>query len=69
MAISNSTQLNDLIGQIVSNQAQSAAYAARVMRKLVTWKEVPQGAGSIVMPLFAAITVAGLTEGPAPASQ
>lgn len=68
MAISNSTQLNDLVGQIVSDQAQSAAYAARVMRNLVTAKAIAPGAGSIVMPRFDAITVAGLTEGTAPAS-
>lgn len=68
MAISNSTQLNDLVGSIVSAEAQSAAYANRVMRPLVYSKALPPGAGSIVVPRFAAITVAGLTEGVAPSS-
>lgn len=68
MAISDSTQLNDLVGQIVAEQAQSAAYATRVMRPLVRAQALPPGAGSIVVPRFAAITIAGLTEGTAPAS-
>lgn len=68
MAISNSTQLNDLVGQIVSEMAQSAAYAARVMRPLVTSTALPPGAGSIVMPRFASLAVGGLTEGTAPSS-
>ena len=68
MAISNSTTLNDLIGQVVSSDAQSAAYAARVMRPLVRGYQVPAGAGSIVVPRFQSVAVAGLTEGVAPAS-
>jgi len=68
MSISNSTTLNDLVGQIVSSEAQSAAYGARVMRPLVHSVQVPAGAGSIVIPRFQALTVAGLTEGVAPAS-
>lgn len=68
MAISNSTTLNDLVGQIVSADAQSAAYANRVMRALVRSVAVPPGAGSIVVPRFQALTVAGLTEGTAPTS-
>ena len=62
MAVSNSTTLNDLVGQIVSDEAQSAAYSARVMRNLVTVKEVPLGAGSIVMPRFQKLTEGALTE-------
>jgi N4-gp56 family major capsid protein len=68
MAISNSTTLNDLIGQIVSADAQSAAYANRVMRPLVRGYSVPAGAGSIVVPRFQSVAVASLTEGVAPAS-
>jgi hypothetical protein len=68
MAISNATSLNDLVGQIVSSEAQSAAYGARVMRQLVHAVQVPQGAGSIVVPRFQALTVAALTEGTAPSS-
>ena len=68
MSISNSTTLNDLIGQIVSESAQSAAYGARVMRNLVTVKECPLGAGSIVIPRFQKLTEATLTEGTAPSS-
>lgn len=68
MSISNSTTLNDLVGQIVSASAQSAAYANRVMRPLVHAVEVPLGAGSIVVPRFQALTVSGLTEGVAPSS-
>lgn len=68
MAISNSTTLNDLVGQIVAQDAQSAAYAARVMRPLVRGYLVPPGAGSIVVPRFQAVAVSALTEGVAPAS-
>lgn len=68
MAISNSTSLNDLVGQIVSADAQSAAYASRIMRPLVRSTPVPPGAGSIVIPRFQALSVAGLTEGVAPGS-
>ena len=68
MAISNSTTLNDLVGQIVSADAQSAAYAARVMRPLVRAVAVPPGAGSIVVPRFQTLAVASLTEGTAPGS-
>jgi hypothetical protein len=66
MAVSDSTTLNDLIGTIVSSAAQSAAYAARVMRPLVRATEVPAGSGSITIPRFQAITVAGLTEATVP---
>lgn len=66
MAVSDSTTLNDLVGQIVAKQAQSAAYQARVMRQVVSSYEVPSGAGSIVVPRFDAITVAGLTEATVP---
>jgi hypothetical protein len=48
MAISNSTDLNDLVGQIVAKDAISAAYSARVMRNIVSVYEVPLGAGSIL---------------------
>lgn len=68
MAISDSTQLNDLVGQIVAEQAQSAAYAARVMRPLVRSHALPPGAGSIVVPRFTSLSVASLSEGVAPAS-
>jgi hypothetical protein len=68
MAISNSSTLNDLVGQIVAEQAQSAAYATRVMRPLVRTHALPPGAGSIVVPRFQALTVTSLTEGVAPAS-
>jgi len=68
MTISNSTTLNDLVGQIVSADAQSAAYANRVMRPLVRSEQLPPGAGSIVVPRFQALAVAGLTEGTAPGS-
>ena len=68
MAISNSTTLNDLIGQIVSGEAQSAAYATRIMRNLVRVAEVPAGAGSIVVPRFQSVAVGSLSEGVAPAS-
>ena len=68
MALSNSTTLNDLVGQIVSQDVQSAAYSARVMRPLVRTHVVPPGAGSIVVPRFQSVAVAALTEGVAPAS-
>jgi hypothetical protein len=63
MAISNSTTLNDLVGQIVAQDAQSAAYANRVMRPLIRGYQVPPGAGSIVVPRFQSVAVAALTEG------
>lgn len=66
MAVSDTTTLNDLIGQIVSGQAQSAAYGSRVMRQLVHAVEVPMGAGSIVIPRFDAISVGALTQATAP---
>lgn len=68
MAISNSTTLNDLVGQIVAQDAQSAAYATRVMRPLIRGYAVPPGAGSIVVPRFQSAAVASLTEGVAPSS-
>jgi len=68
MAISDSTTLNDLIGQIVSGEAQSAAYASRIMRNLIRVAEVPSGAGSIVIPRFTSIAVGALSEGVGPAS-
>ena len=68
MAVSNSTDLNDLVGQIVYSDALSAAYSARVMRPLVNSIQVPQGAGSIVVPQFSGVAVASLTEGTAPNS-
>lgn len=68
MALSNSTTLNDLVGQIVAEDAQSAAYANRVLRPLVRGYLVPPGAGSIVVPRFQSVAVAGLTEGVAPSS-
>lgn len=68
MSISNSTTLNDLVGQIVAQDAQSAAYANRVMRPLVRGYLVPPGAGSIVVPRFQSVAVAALTEGVAPSS-
>ena len=69
MALSNKTTLNDLIGTIVSSEAQSAAYGFRVMRPLVRARQVPQGAGSIIIPRFQALTVAGLTEATAPTAE
>ena len=68
MPLSNSTTLNDLVGQIVAQDAQSAAYAARVLRPLVRGYLVPPGAGSIVVPRFKAVAVGALTEGVAPSS-
>lgn len=68
MAISNSTTLNDLVGQIVSEQSITAAYATRVGRPLVTGKIVPPGNTSIVIPKWQSLSVAALTEGVAPSS-
>lgn len=68
MAISNSTDLNDLVGQIVAKDAISAAYGARVMRNIVSVYEVPLGAGSIVVPRFSGLTEGALTEGTATTS-
>lgn len=68
MALSNSTTLNDLVGQIVAQDAQSAAYANRVLRPLIRGYLVPPGAGSIVVPRFQSVGVAALTEGVAPSS-
>lgn len=68
MSISNSTTLNDLIGTIVSSEAQSAAYGARVMRPLVHSVQIPAGAGSITIPRFQSLTVGELTEGVVPSS-
>lgn len=68
MAISNSTSLNDLVGQIVHDEALSAAYSTRVMRPLVNSIQVPQGANTIVVPQFSGVAVASLTEGTAPSS-
>jgi len=68
MSISNSTTLNDLVGQVVSEQAQSAAIATRVMRPLVHTVAIPLGAGSIVIPRFQDVAVGSLTEGTAPGS-
>lgn len=68
MSVSNSTTLNDLVGQIVSNEAQSAAYDNRIARNLIHSVLVPQGAGSIVIPRFQKLTPALLTEGTAPGS-
>lgn len=67
--LTNTTSLNDLIGTIVASEAQAYAYAARVMRPLVKWKEVPQGFNSVVIPRFQAVTVAALTEATAPTEQ
>ena len=63
MSISNSTTLNDLVGEIVSNEAQSAAYANRIARNIVRSTQIPEGAGSIVIPRFQKLEAAGLTEG------
>lgn len=68
MAVSNSTDLNDLVGQIVHDEALSYAYSTRVMRPLVNAVQVPQGAASIVVPQFSGVAVASLTEGTAPSS-
>jgi N4-gp56 family major capsid protein len=68
MAISNSTTLNDLVGQIVSDQAVTAAYSTRVARPLISGRVVPPGNASIVIPKWQALSVASLTEGTAPTS-
>lgn len=68
MAISNSTDLNDLVGQIVHSEALSAAYSTRVMRPLVNAIQVPQGANTVIVPQFSGVAVASLTEGTAPSS-
>lgn len=68
MALSNSTTLSELVGEIVSRDAQSAAYANRVMRPLVRGQALPPGAGSMVIPRFTSVSVASLTEGTAPSS-
>lgn len=68
MAVSNSTTLNDLVGQIVSKDAMSAAYSTRVMRNIVSVYEVPLGAGSIVVPRFSGLSEGALTEGTATTS-
>ena len=66
MAITNNTTLNDLVGQIVSEEAQSAAYSTRVMRPLIRSIAIPPGAGSIVVPRFQALSPGALTLGTAP---
>jgi len=66
MAVSNNTTLNDLVGQIVSKEAQSAAYSTRVMRPLIRSVAVPPGAGSIVIPRFQALSPGALTQATAP---
>lgn len=68
MALSNTTTLNDLIGSIVSANAQSAAYSNRVFRQLVRGEAVPPGFKTLTIPRFDAISVAALTEGVAPSS-
>src|SRR3954467_11143456 len=68
MPLSNSTTLNDLVGQIVAQDAQSAAYANRVLRPLIRGYLVPPGAGSIVVPRIQSVAVAALSEGVAPSS-
>lgn len=68
MAITNSTDLNDLMGSIINSEALSAAYGARVMRNLVYAVQVPQGAQTITIPSFSGVAVGSLTEGTAPSS-
>ena len=68
MAITNSTDLNDLMGSIINSEALSAAYGSRIMRNLVYAVQVPQGAQTITIPSFSGVAVAGLTEGTAPSS-
>lgn len=68
MALSNTTTLNDLVGQIVSEQAIGAAYNNRVMRPLISGRVVPPGNSSIVIPKFGSMAVGALTEGVAPSS-
>jgi len=69
MAVTNTTTLNDLVGTIVAAEAQSAAYATRVMRPLVRSVAIPPGAGSITIPRFQSITVAGLTQATRPTEE
>jgi hypothetical protein len=69
MALTNSTSLASLVGEIVANDVQSAAYATRVMRPLIRNYAVPPGAGSIVVPRFKPVSVQALTEGVAPGSK
>lgn len=64
---STSVELANLIGEIVSGEAQGAAYAHRIMRPIVKSRELPVGFGSIVIPRFQKIAVAALSEGVAPA--
>lgn len=68
MAVTNSTDLNDLVGTIVNSEALSAAYGYRIMRDLVNAVQVPQGAASITIPSFSGVAVGSLTEGTAPSS-
>jgi hypothetical protein len=68
MAVTNSTDLNDLMGTIINSEALSAAYGARIMRNLVYAVQVPQGAQSITIPSFSGVAVGSLTEGTAPGS-
>ena len=68
MALSNSTTLNDLVGQIVSDQAVTAAYSTRVARPIISGRVVPPGNNSIVIPKWQSVAVASLTEGVAPSS-
>lgn len=64
--VSNSTTLSELVGEIVSRDVQTAAYANRVMRPLVRVHHFPPGAGSMVVPRFKPYAVESLTEGVAP---
>lgn len=68
MAITNSTDLNDLMGSIINSEALSAAYGSRIMRNLVYAVQIPQGAQSITIPSFSGVAVGSLTEGVAPSS-
>ena len=68
MAVSTTTTFNDLVGSIVSANAQSAAYANRVFRQLVRGEAVPPGFNNITIPRFQALTTAALSEGVAPSS-
>lgn len=69
MSVSNSTDLNDLVGQIVHDEALSYAYSTRVMRPLINAIQVAQGANTIVVPQFSGVYVQSLTEGAAPSSE
>jgi hypothetical protein len=64
--LTNNTTLNDLVGQIVSADAQSAAYSARVMRQIVRSVALPMGSASIVVPRFQSISIGSLTLATAP---